>query len=101
MKNYIPVNYYKRVEEVKMNGFVCKSTYNHNFYMGFENPMDIIVEICDDIDFFEYYKINGFELGENGNILENREYLGAHEYESIFEATPNALGSVEVDTDLN
>ncbi len=101
MKNYIPVNYYKRVEKVIMNGFIHESSYNHNFYMGFDNPKDIIVEICDDIDFFEYFRLNGFETNENGKILENRNYLGAHEYESIFDATPDALGFVEVDTDLN
>jgi len=101
MKNFIPIAFYRHVESVMMNGFIHKSSYNHNYFMGFDNPNDVIVEICDDDNFFEYYRLHGFELDETGKkVLENREYIGAHEYESAFNSDPDDLGFVEIDTDL-
>ena len=48
---------YKHVENLTVGDKHLHSSYNHNYYVN-ENTGDIILEICDDDSFFDYYRIN-------------------------------------------
>ena len=87
MKTLIDVSKYAHVKSIYWGGWL-ESSYNHNYYFS-SQLKHVILEICDDDNFFQYYKINGYSIQHIGN------YFGIG---GIFE-DENTI--VELDTDLS
>lgn len=49
---------YDWVSSVEINGEVKKSCYNHNYYVNHKTGQ-IVLEDCDDFDFFDYMMFEG------------------------------------------
>lgn len=58
---------YKHVQEIDFFGHIYKSSYNYNYYYS-DLDCDLIVEVCNDADCYQYYKI------EDGHLT--KTYLG-------------------------
>lgn len=108
MKNLVSVNNYRHAPSIEMNGLSVSSCYNHNYYVGINNPNDIIMEECDDDGFWMYYRVNGlYEKNINGTmkVIADLEHIGnyVNNYYSIFdEGNPDmdSNGYIEIDTDM-
>ena len=48
---------YRHVENLTLGDRCLNSCYNHNYYVN-EITGDVILEECDDDNFFDYYRIN-------------------------------------------
>lgn len=72
MKNKINVSNYKRVESINLFGVWFNSVYNHNYYYD-KLRGDLILEISDDFDTYQYYRI---KEKKNGYSYK-KEYLGS------------------------
>jgi hypothetical protein len=73
MKTKINVSNYKRVESINLFGVWFNSVYNHNYYYNYyynNSSGDLILEISDDFDTYQYYRIK-----EDGYSY-IKEYLG-------------------------
>ena len=73
----IDTSKYESVNSLEWRTGKCyfSSWYNHNYYYS-EELDDVIFEVCDDNDCYEYYRML------NGGT---REYLGDNYYYSIFD----------------
>ena len=96
MKTKINVSNYNRVESIYFFGIWFNSVYNHNYY--YDNlRADLILEICDDFDTYQYYRIkeDGFSY--------KKEYLGAFDGScgvwGIFDGHNNGQ-EVELDSEV-
>lgn len=74
MKTKINVSKYKRVESINLFGVWFHSVYNHDYYYSYYYDKlrgDLILEISDNYDTYQYYRIK-----KNGDSY-IKEYLGA------------------------
>ena len=65
MEIEIDVTKYSHVNKIFW-GEELESVYNHNYYYS-EELGDVILEECDDFDYFKYYRLDGYStkfLGE-------------------------------------
>ena len=58
MKTTIDVTKYSHVNKIFW-GEELESVYNYNYYYS-EELKDVILEVCDDFNYFEYYRIDGY-----------------------------------------
>jgi hypothetical protein len=97
MKTKINVSNYKRVESINLFGVWFNSVYNHNYYYD-KLRGDLILEISDDFDTYQYYRIK-----EDGHSY-IKEYLGAIDgicgVWGIFDKHNNDQLEVELDSEV-
>ena len=67
METKLNIANYKHIQEIDFFGQIYKSTYNHNYYYS-DLDCDLILEVCDDDDCYQYYRI------EDGHFT--KDYLG-------------------------
>lgn len=67
METILNTSNYQHVTEIDFFGQQYKSTYNHNYYYS-DLDCELILEICNDDDCYQYYRI------EDGH--DTKEYLG-------------------------
>ena len=98
MKNLISIELYHHSQQIEVNGFVFKSSYNHNYYINSDNN-DIILETCNDDNEFFYYKVIGAS-----NLCVKTSYLGTGYFTysiwSEFFDGEVKNGCVELDTEI-
>jgi hypothetical protein len=68
MKTTLNTANYQHLTEIDFFGHIYKSTYNHNYYYS-DFDCDLILEVCDDDNCYQYYRI------EDGHLT--KEYLGS------------------------
>jgi len=98
MKNFIPVDHYKKVESVTFGNLTDYSTENHTYYMGFDDPKDIILESINSDNVTFYDRVTTLcEI--NGSILPMMKMIGSYKG-SIFDNCPNVdeFGFVMIET---
>ena len=83
MKNYIPVRNYKKVETVTFGNLTDNSTNGHNYYMGFNDSKDIILESLNSEGKYIYDRVNSL-CKMNDKVLPMMEMIGIRE-SSIFD----------------
>lgn len=77
MKNFIPVKNYKKVESVTFGNLTDASSEGHTYYMGFDDPKDIILENLNPEGKYVYDRvINLCEM--DGKVLPMMELIGIH-----------------------
>ena len=83
----IPSNY-KHVLFITIGDFSETSRYNHNYYVNINDESDIILEECDDDNWFDYYQVIGFHEDEfrgKLTVIEDHTYIGGiYSYTGIF-----------------
>lgn len=67
MKTTLNTANYQHLTEIDFFGHIYKSTYDHNYYYS-DLDCDLILEVCDDNNCYQYYRI------EDGHLT--KEYLG-------------------------
>jgi len=83
MKNFIPVKKYKKVNSITFGNMSDNSRNGHNYYMGFGDPKDIILESINCEGIYVYDRINSLcKMGET--VLTISNMIGFHK-SSIFD----------------
>lgn len=99
----LPSNY-KYVDSISIGDFFKSSSYNHNYYINIDDESDIILEECDDADWFDYYRVIGFHEDEwkgKIHVFEDHIYLGGlYSQIGIFSEFSDKSKAIELNSDI-
>lgn len=85
MQNFIPVKNYKKVNSISIGEFSDNSSEGHNYYMGFNDPKDIILERINEDGIYIYGRVHGLYKVDNNKICPIIDFIGHHGNSSIFD----------------
>lgn len=100
MQNFIPIQNYEKVNSITFGEFTDNSSEGHNYYMGFNDPKDIILERINKDGVYIYDRVYGPSQINNETCI-IIDFIGSHGNSSVFDMKDiDEFGFVMIDTEI-